>query len=221
MGKVGSTSVYESLLACGVTAIHFHWMEPLYMGQIANKERVEIITLVREPIGRCISEFFQNFESHTGVDYHRDAFDLVTLYELFLNNQYFWRPLPWFDEEMKPELGVDVYDYAFPQERGWLVIETGIYRILILKAELDDAIKETVIADFLKLGSFELTRANMAQEKAYAETYRTFIQTIRLPATYIDAMCNYKYTRHFYSETEIAGMRSKWLGKDQRCAARP
>jgi hypothetical protein len=221
MGKVGSTSVYESLVACGVAAVHFHWMEPVYMRQIAKKERVEIITLVREPIGRCISEFFQNFELHTGADYHQDAFDMPTLCELFLSNQYFWRPLPWFDEEMKPRLGVDVYDYPFPQERGWLVIGTGIYRLLILKAELDDTTKETIIADFLKLGSFELVRANTAQEKAYADTYRAFIRNIRLPETYVEAMCNAKYTRHFYGETEIAAMRSKWLEKDQRCVALP
>ena len=63
--------------------------------------------------------------------------------------------------------------------------------------------------------NFELDRKNIAQDKAYAETYQAFIQTIRLPKTYVEAMCNAKYTRHFYSETEIASMRSKWLKRDQ------
>ena len=214
MGKVGSTSVYRSLLACGVRAVHLHKLEPAHVRGIARKDETSIITLVREPISRRISTFFQNFEQYTGTDYNQTTLDVNALTEVFLSSKHLRRPPLWFDTEFKSKLGVDVYDYPFPQEEGWLVIETGKYRILILKLELDDAIKEEVISDFLNLSDLKLVRANVAQDKAYAETYQAFIQAIRLPEAYVEALCNARYTRNFYTDTEIEDIRTKWLRRD-------
>ncbi|MCP4525595.1 MAG: hypothetical protein GY833_06775 [Aestuariibacter sp.] len=210
MGKVGSLSVYESLLACDVKALHLHEMEAPYMREIARKDQVRIISLVREPIGRHISDFFQNFELHTGVAHDQAAFDPATLSKIFLDKKKFWRPSSWFDREMKTQLGIDVYDYPFPQEKGYLLIKQGKYEILILKLELDDTIKEKVISEFLGLDNFELIRKNVAQDKTYAKTYREFKNALRLPEQLIEAMCNARYTRHFYSHTEIEAMRAKY-----------
>ena len=214
MGKVGSTSVYVSLLACGVKAVQLSGIKPAYMREFAGKGRINIITLVREPIGRTISWFFENFDRLTGVAYDQATCDLAALSKTFLSLEKAWKPSPWFDEVMKEALGVDVYDYPFPQEQGSCVIETEDYRILILKLELNDAIKEEVISDFLNLSDFKLIRSNVTQDKAYAETYQAFIQTIRLSEAYVEGMCNDKYTRHFYGDAEIEAIRSKWLRRD-------
>ncbi len=210
MGKVGSRSVYESLLACDVKAIHFHRMEAGYTREIAHRDQVRVITLVREPIDRHISGFFQNFELHTGVAYEQATFDLAALFKIFLDKKHFSHPPLWFDREMKIQLGIDVYDYPFPQEKGYLAIRQDKYEMLILKLELDDTIKEKVISEFVGLDNFELVRKNVAQDKIYAKTYREFKKALRLPEQLIETMCNARYTRHFYSQTEIEAMRAKY-----------
>jgi len=88
MGKVGSRSVFESLKESGVKPIfHVHRMIPsniervkngyrkrnvtplnerigpiLYNKILKSKRKAKIITLIREPLGRNISAFFQNLQ---------------------------------------------------------------------------------------------------------------------------------------------------------------
>ena len=93
-------------------------------------------------------------------------------------------------------------------------MEEGNLQILVIKLELDDAVKEEAISGFLGLSGFKLSRLNVGQEKAYAKTYQEFMETIRLPEAYIECMCNAKYTRHFYTDAEIEDIRSKWLRRD-------
>ncbi len=100
---------------------------------------------------------------------------------------------------MKETLNIDVYQYPFSQENGYLSIGQDNFDLLIIKVELDDASKEKAIAKFLGLDSFRIIRANVAQNKNYAKTYQDFIQMLKLPESYINTMCNSKYTKHFYS----------------------
>ncbi|MHC4617663.1 MAG: putative capsular polysaccharide synthesis family protein [Planctomycetota bacterium] len=169
--------------------------------------------MIREPIARQVSAFFENCERDARVAGHDVDWSLEALCDTFLRGERFWQPPSWFDYEMKQVWEIDVYDYPFPRERGYLVITRGKLELLILKLEVDDAIKERVIAQFLGIRNFRLVRANEARHKDYAKTYRAFVQTIRLPAAYIEAMYNARFSRHFYSRAEIEHIRSRWQGR--------
>ena len=75
MGKVGSSSVTNSLLrhysgivlqAHYFNSNHKDWrVGRLYRWVIEEDNPLRIISLTREPIGRNVSAFFQNFEKHT------------------------------------------------------------------------------------------------------------------------------------------------------------
>jgi len=43
--------------------------------------------------------------------------------------------------------------------------------------------------------------------------YRDFLESIELPDTYVEIMCNLEYTRHFYTDAEIEAIRSKWRNR--------
>lgn len=111
---------------------------------------------------------------------------------------------------MKPVLGIDAYQYPFPKENGYLTIKQGNFELLIIKLEVDDSVKEKAIMEFLCIEDFKLTRSNLDQDKNYAKTYREFLEAIELPETYVEIMCSSEYVRHFYSDTEIEAIRSKW-----------
>jgi hypothetical protein len=236
MGKVGSSSVMNSLHWCGVaTVFHVHRLNPdniervrqeylthgltapdeslgerLYADIVKRQRRAKFITLVREPISRNISAFFENFKRFTGVEYGDGDLGVEELVSIFVEEYRHLVPLTWFDVEVKQTLGINVYEHPFPKDRGYLSIKKESFELLILKLEIADSIKEEVVAQFLDIDNFRLTRANVAQDKDYAQTYRDFLRAIRLPKSYVEIMCSAKYTRHFYSEAEIEAVRSEW-----------
>jgi len=235
MGKVGSTSIHRSLIAHGVRSIHLHRLRPdkLFRTQerrfsglvnyvrrfftmrycrrlVRRHPQVKVITLVREPIARQASAFFQNFRWHVRDGRQVQDIAVEELVEVFLSKPYFQHPVRWFEEEMEPMLGIDVYEYAFPKEQGHLVIQKGNLEVLILKLELADEDKEGAIAEFLNLPGFCIARTNVSEEKPYAIQYEAFRQALRLSREYVDGMCADRYTQHFYTDDEIAQMRARW-----------
>lgn len=239
MGKVGSTSIAHSLKQAGRKAVfQVHRMHPhtiasvqaehgvqkhfpaqetmgelLYKKLIVPQQPIKVITLVREPISRNISAFFQN------LPYFIEPQDLAAgplqqrveqLVDCFLHTYPHQLPLTWFDVEFQPTLGIDIYNQPFPIEQGYQVFAGGHCEVLLLKTELQDRIKEGAIAQFLQLDSFRLIRANVGQDKDYADLYSQFKRHIKLPDAYINQMCSAPYTRHFYSEGEIERIRALW-----------
>lgn len=182
----------------------------LYKNIILKKRPVKIITSTREPIGRNISAFFENFERETGQKYENSDLTPQKLTEIFLDFFPHSIPLQWFDKNIKTNLGIDVYEYTFPRELGYLSIHKDNVDLLILKSEIPDAVKEKSIADFLGIKEFKLINSNIGEKKSYSNTYKLFKQSLKLPASYIEEMRNSKYFNHFYSEAEIQKIIDKW-----------
>ena len=175
-----------------------------------------MITPVREPIARNVSLFFENLlEFHIPADSHPDLYNVEKLSDIFIKEVRHSTALTWFDVEMKAMLGIDVYRYLFPKEKGFLTIKEGNIDLLLLKIEIDKLIKEQAIAEFLNIENFHLIEENVAKNKIYAKMYQKFIQNVNLPLWYIETMCRSKYIRHFYSDGEIESVRIKWSHNSQ------
>lgn len=247
MGKVGSSSILDSLVNYGIKPVfHVHNMIPaspnsiererfeksglykmlifstwlgfpgLLYADIVKKRKVtgvKFITLVREPISRNIADFFQNFTYYTGFNCDTNSCTLEVLTTTFIENIRHTLPLDWFDEEINSALGIDVFKYTFPKEKGYLIIRKGNIELLIIKMEIDDSVKEKAISEFLDIGDFKLTRSNVAHNKTYGPIYKDFSKTVKLPESYIRLMYTVKYTRHFYTNEEIAIFESKWRNR--------
>jgi hypothetical protein len=225
MGKVGSMSILRSLESyCSQPVFHVHRMvfnpeqkinRRIYKHIIKRQRSAKIITPFREPISRNISAFFENLHQFI-PQFTREKLPTIStpdLLSIFINKFPHWTPLAWFDLEMKQALGIDIYASDFPKDRGYCVLNAGHAEVLIIKARLDDAIKERAIGDFLNLPDFKITRSNVAESKYYANRYREFISTVKLPESYVNIMCNSTYMKHFYSEAEIASVKQRWYGR--------
>jgi hypothetical protein len=239
MGKVASSSIYSSLkTSTNFDAFHVHRLNPANIASVREehirrgdsppnekdglnlnekvirprKKPVQIISLVREPIGRNISAFFQNLQSFEGiVNAHKDV-DTEQLIADFLQCYNHDVPLTWFDIELHTTTGIDVYRYSFPYEQGYQVIDEPPYHLLLMRHDLDDIEKENRIAEFLGIESFSLIRSNEAASKEYADSYRTFTDTIKVPSEYAERMLSSRYAKHFYSRKECNAIYRKWTG---------
>jgi hypothetical protein len=187
------------------------------IGKLLNRYYLEkqkpakFITVVRDPISRNVSAFFENFGRFTGKPFDIETdYSLAGLTNIFLEQYNHDIPLTWFDTEVRQVLGIDIYNHPFPATRGFLEVTQGAYQLLVLKLETDDRMKETAIRDFLDLPDFQLLRANVGKDKEYGATYKKFTRNIRLPDVYIKRMYTSKYAQHFYTPEEIEAMRLRW-----------
>jgi hypothetical protein len=168
-----------------------------------------IISLTREPIGRNVSAFFQNFQNHTGVPYHKSNFSLEELKAIFLSRFADGRPIRWFDKNIKENFGIDVYASSFPK-CGYATYYHKKNRLLVMRSEINDNEKAKVISGFLGLSDFQLFSRNIGADKEYASTYMDFTRNVKFPSGYIDKMCKSKYFNYFYEQDVVIEVRKRW-----------
>lgn len=240
IGKVGSTSILKSFpttqhrlavqlhhlsedsVESGIAFYNKHDLpiqsfiftsRSIYKWVVKRGYPYKVITLVREPISRNISAFFENFKVYMGTSYPEFIGTNDKLITTFLDKFEHDRILNWYQTDFLTATGVDIYEHQFDKDRGWSRIETHQVDILILKVELDDKFKEQAIAQFLDIPKFNLQSANIAKNKKYASDYQKFKANIVLPEEHIDQMLTSKYMKHFYTDEEINYVRNKWLVK--------
>ena len=246
MGKVGSSTIRRSIASHNIDMhpYHFHYMNGIgYMMSLCrqqglplqdhilssiyckklfkniktNNRKLHVISLVREPIAKNISQFFQNIDVSYPEFRYADKVKLLShnelvtqMIEFFIENFIHDDPLVWFDVELKNFTDIDVFKERFPHEKGYNIYENARFKVLVIRLEdLNKRIEEAMF-HFLGISNFNLVRENISSEKEYAVLYEKLKKQIRLPATYIDKMYISKMARHFYTIRELESFRNKW-----------
>jgi hypothetical protein len=202
------------------------WVGQQLSKRISNnrKHPWKIITMVRDPIARNVSSFFQNLETLLSYDYRenlrfRTMEDVASeLQQLFLQNYLDERflseidadPLSWFDQELKPTFGIDVFGIEFPVNQGYAIYDSQQAEVLLLRLEDLDRCAPVAFREFLGIENFKIVRTNTGDRKAYSDLYKAFLTSLTLPRHYVESMYNSKYTRYFYTEHEIQAFLGKW-----------
>ena len=243
-GKVGSASIAKSI---GYNSLHIHNFLPsfncledtndrreLLRGIINEKEKIKIITMVRDPIARDLSGAFQSLADpsrwmyrNLSNDFCESILDIMkesfygensTCYveddKLWKNNYDIRKGnigwlFNWFNIELNEIFGINVFEYPFDKEKGYSVIVKGNVECLVIKLEkLEDCCD--IIGRFVGLENFELKKINFGHEKPYFGLYKSVKEQIRIPSEMINFYYEGKYIQHFYTEKEITSFRDKW-----------
>ena len=236
MGKVGSTSAYNSPKGLYPNTFHIHradtknirdvlsWhikrgLNPpndglgYWIGKklLSSNKPATIVTAVREPIARNLSAYFENLDRfHNVTDAHLKI-EVPDLINWFLDNYNHETPLKWFEDEFLISTGIDVYKIEFNKIEGHAIHKTGNRSVLIYRSDVEDHLIERSLAKIRpELKNIKLHKANVGASKPYATTYKTFRDEIRLPSSYIDMMLNNQFVKHFYTHEEIDMLHKKW-----------
>ncbi|TVS78019.1 hypothetical protein FPZ47_23160 [Mycobacterium helveticum] len=237
MGKVGSTT-HEETLEARYRYYHLHLLEnfnatyePYRVGRRAKgAEYFDIITATRDPLARKISCFFQNLavnQENPTAEYpfcfkSVDAALNAGMYEL-VDRFHAWddgipQATEWFDRHFEPATGIRIYDHGFDPEKGWQIFREGKWRVLVLRFE-DlhknhlDALNQFVVERYGESSRIDRLRpANLSSRKWYFDLMNEFKQKITFPDADLDAAYSTPYARYFYTDEELASMRSKWAG---------
>jgi hypothetical protein len=228
MAKVGSSAIVEALRREPLPLFHVHRMSAEHLERMRAERRArgwlvppiqrhdrvglalnakiiaagrpaKIVTLVRDPIARNLSSYFEHLDAIWNV---RDAHAVIPLDELcsgFVERFLHDEPLTWFDDEMLPVLGVDVYEHPFPADG-----HTTIGDILILRSELPDDVKRSALSSFLSRAIAPLRRVNETRDTAKGAVYEQFRRALRIPDDYVARMRSSRYYQHFYGARPVA-----------------
>ncbi len=179
-----------------------------------QRHKSKVITLVRDPLATNLSGFFHNYlwwpQELQDRSRPKSGDYLQDLNQRFLQVYPHDVPLTWFDMEMEPLFGIDVFATDFPKEEGYKIYHGPLADLLVLKLEKLRGCAKEAFAEFLHLDDFELVRANEAGDKWYADLYDDFKQHVSLPQSYADRLYQSPYMAHFYTEAETAAFREKW-----------
>lgn len=249
MGKVGSSSVVNALEQhFGKNIFHTHFLNPerlsnhvlknqskglpienhVKIGQMINKKlpdllskkKWKVITLVREPIARNISAYFQNLNrvhiKNCLKHYQNNKIELQEIIEHFFQNYPHDLPLEWLDHEIKAVFGIDVYQSNFDPNQGYHIYRQGTVDLLLMRLEDLNNCWNEAIQDFFDDESsnnqVKLNPNNVGETKEYSDLYKQFRKFVNIPEEYIDKMYGSQYAQHFYTAQELEAFKNYWLG---------
>lgn len=246
MGKVASKSIENSINKSKKKCLHLHSFKKSIVRELFNEyqsknyycnnikdlellikkqiilrllkinKNINIITLVREPISRNLSFYFQDFQIPLmEISKNRDTTSAEKInIENFINdfhkNFNHEHGVNWFDNHFKKSFGIDIYKYPFNKEEGYQIIEKKNLNILVLKLEKLNKL-ENIIGQFIHETNFSLDNSNQGNKKWYGSIYNKFKKEIVFPEKFINELYSSKFMKHFYTDNEISVFKNKYL----------
>ncbi len=181
---------------------------------LKRKRHVRIISLVREPIARNISMLFQSLPFWMADKYLKDDSAVRSerpqlLHETFENHVNHNYPLEWFDNEIKVLTGIDVFSQPFNHECGYQIYQNGNFSLMVIRTDKLDQ-SQQAICHFLGQ-DITVTHDNQSENKWYSPLAYEFKNSYQPKPEFIEEMLSSKFTRHFFTESEITAIKNKYI----------
>lgn len=233
MGKVGTTTVYSLIKnqypEYPIIQVHFMsehliksviptWDPELHCNiLIAQKayelidthpnHRLKIISMIREPMAREISNIFENSKALFHVDSIDLSFSQLKEYLDKCDHQY---ALNWFDSEFKSYVGFNIYNHSFNKRRGYSIYRARKADILIIRTENINASLVEAVCKFCGLKLELSDSANTIEQKQGKELYYKLKEEYDLSLEKLKLLYKSRLVRHFYTHAEIDGFVRRW-----------
>lgn len=242
-GKVASTTLERRLAKNGIVFKKMHTLRyPQYlMGEEYRKtwedsvsrlkeEPLKIVTVVREPIARDYSAFWQAFSKGNEMamempilnkDFQKtydEYIDLLLKGSMYMQDRmgssliFSWGDeFEWFDEQIKEILGIDVFQYPFDRESGYTIIQKGNIELFLFKVEKMESILNE-ISSFVGTEKLSEINDNVGVKKWYGLAYTQFRKEVKIPKEYVDHYyCGNAKMDYFYTSEEKQQFLNKWV----------
>ena len=249
MGKVGSTSLYKTLLNSDIPyrVIHTHllsaggikeaydfhrnkgWQDPLALSSLKTNRVIsdkllqtppadlKIITLVREPVSRAISNYFEN-NIRADNNIHANDIDISVDKICRELDKIFRHRITresteerWFSNELKTVFGFDVFSHSFDKDAGFAVSSEPGYKLIVSTMESLDTFMRDYLPDILSIEyPLKIQRSNIGADKQTASLYKRVASEFRLDRDLCEKMFSGRYVRHFYTDQMIDSFISRW-----------
>jgi hypothetical protein len=233
MGKVGSSTLKESLKSVKIKSMHVHrfyfnnkerklsYRDKLQKIKqnivfdkllLNKKEKVKIFTFYRDPLQRNISSFFQNLEYYFNSEELKELNYNILEKKFIKSTQIHNTPNNWFDIEFKRKTGINIYDYPLNKDKGYTIISARNIEVFVCCTNKINQL-EKEIKVFLNSEKFKLKSTNVGNQKWYKDLYKEFKLKYIPSVEMIENLYSSKVISHFYTEEEVIKMKAYWLDK--------
>ena len=228
-GKTGTSSLTLSLNKYGTPAIqtdilyppnilttrHHPWGVPLVINRVYlnTQKPIKLISLVRLPIDREVSAFFDHFalKVYHGSTTRYDIGQIDVRFKEYLRNRKSDILRDWFIEEMLPCTGVNVYAYPFPVDKGYRTIKRNNVEILIMQIELPNERKEEIVRSYVDNARFRWEVLGRSVSKTgFSDLYKEFKDTAVLEPELASKIARNRKAYHFYGSERIEKHIAGW-----------
>lgn len=222
-GKVGSTSLinnFNTYSGAGETAknilnnnselfdqIQCYQFHPNFCGKyfLDNYDNLLIITVIRNPIDRNISAFWQNVDDMCPDWKNLSTNEIINNFNQNYNHNHTDQ---WIKEYFKT-ININFDTFIFDTKNKFNEIkDDNNNTILISRYEDIEFMINNVYDKYLNVSN---KKENISKDKIYAEKYSDFKKQYKLPKELIKLYQNHDTTKKFYSEEEINLFISKYL----------
>ena len=226
--KTGGTTL---VFSCVANLIRW-WDSYVYIddnvSEFIRKSKVNLIIGIRDAVAQNISLMYEDVSM--GRLWDVDQEDVQKVFDNYIignsTENCFYLDLKkrlksdrlvqdFFEQQLEPFFGVNIYNYPFDKERGYSIYEIGNINIMIYQVEKMNLL-EKEIGEFLNIDNFKLKHGNIAEEKWYKDYYNRCKKEIKLTEEYFDSCYSGKYMNHFYSEEDIEKFKRKWVNNIQK-----
>ena len=230
MGKVGSSTIYYSLLRTFPFARIFHnhflsneWIlrrlpgTPFTRNIRLAKAALQVLTdpacsvcyvvLMRDPVARDLSNVIQNYVN-LGIDILDRDLEAV-IEEIKSRGHTFFAE--WFDTEFGGHFGFAVTDLPFDAAKGWSLHQLDARRrLLLITAETLDTSFQPAVSALLNVEIDPQFRFNDSEDKLEVNFYKMLKSRYKLDQSALDAVYDHRIVRLFYTTDQIARFRARW-----------
>lgn len=221
MGKVGSTSIDNTLFKSNINCIHAHWMrgkfpqsefptnKPELVRKIKSKDTdpLKVIVPIREPLSRALSAFTFNLIKY-GVSGRQESVN--DIYNLFLKEYDIHYPDRWFETELMCTFDFNPFESKFDYKKGYKIYKVNKHRILIIRLEDCNRSFTKAIHKLLGIKNVEMIHINKLETKKYIGDKYAQLKLRKFSNSFLDKIYNLNYVKHFYTKREINNFRKGW-----------
>lgn len=179
-----------------------------------DTKRWKVITLVREPISRCLSSLFQGWRFFL-KDIDQDDLpseNLARVQLAFIERAKtcYQASQEWYPQQINDVFGIDIFSHPFPREKGYAFYQGPKTDLLLLKLENLNHCYQSAFKEWLGVENFRLVEANVAENKRYVDLYQAVSKKVVVPNEMIERMYTLDCVRHFYTHDEITKFKARW-----------
>lgn len=212
--------------------VHFH--KRLARWRAGNqalhaKKRLRIFTFVKDPLATALSDYFMQlyefipeaiparqldrldnlkryFQDVLQASVDGGASDPVTDFLARLTAM----PNDWFERELKTTMGIDVLTTPFSMEKGYRIYHGHDSDAVLIRTDKLSGVALEAIEALTGDRPVELIEKNVRATTPEGELYRSLVNSLKLPEPLVRQFYRQPWLSHFYSDSEIKAMVSRW-----------
>lgn len=167
-----------------------------------------ILSIIRDPMDTFLSHIFQNPKvSRPFLLNQKGEIDLEKVKKYLFEFQYQFDPdnefiSNWFDDEFKQFTNADVYNYKFDHEKGYIVVDSAKYKILVARIDVLNNQLNGVLSQLLdKKITLNVNRKNERKNTKNADIYSEIKRTTVFDKNFLQNFYSTKFAKHFFTES--------------------